>query len=88
MLKHKQEAEKGLQEEAQMAYMADYLLQRISMPDEEGNLLQPDLLQPEVQVNPALPVPEGINGSLAQSESSEGGAKGTPDKNKGQQVSS
>lgn len=33
-----------------MGYIADYLMERVSMPDENGNLLQSDLTQPGVEV--------------------------------------
>ena len=33
-----------------MGYIADYLLHRITMPDQDGNILQPDVTQPGVQV--------------------------------------
>ena len=45
-IKHSQ----SLSEQAHMGYIADYLLHRITMPDQNGNLLQPDVTQPGVEV--------------------------------------
>lgn len=54
-LKREEEEQRALEEEARMSYMTEYLLHRISMPDENGDLLQPDLLQPGVvRINPRL----------------------------------
>lgn len=44
------EQEKALAEKANMAYMTDYVVHRLTMPDKNGNLLQPDLTRPEEQV--------------------------------------
>lgn len=44
------EQEKALAEKANLAYMADYVVHRLTMPDKNGNLLQPDVTRPEEQV--------------------------------------
>lgn len=44
------EQEKALAEKASLAYMADYVVHRLTMPDSNGNVLQPDLTRPEEQV--------------------------------------
>eukprot|EP00903_Cladosiphon_okamuranus_P020676 g18985.t1 len=49
-----EEQEQALAEKANMAYMTDYVVHRLTMPDKNGNLLQPDLTRPEEQVNPDL----------------------------------
>lgn len=56
-----------IEEKAYLDYIADYVLHRISMPDEHGNLLQPDLTQPGVEVNPDLP-PESTSNNPAPEE--------------------
>ena len=33
-----------------MAYIGDYVVHRLTMPDESGNLLQPDVTRPDEQV--------------------------------------
>lgn len=44
------EQERALTEKANTAYMADYVVHRLTMPDRNGNLLQPDVTRPEEQV--------------------------------------
>lgn len=44
------EQEKVLADKANLAYMADYVVHRLTMPDGNGNLLQPDLTRPEEKV--------------------------------------
>lgn len=78
-----EEEKTAIAEKAYLAYIADYVLHRISMPDEHGNLLQPDITQPGVEVNPDLP-PEGINNNSAvQGKGAPGkgdaGREGEPD---------
>lgn len=51
--RQQESSEEELEEDetrGRMAYIADYLLHRVSMPDEHGNILQPDVTQPGVQV--------------------------------------
>ncbi|CAM9523503.1 unnamed protein product [Pylaiella littoralis] len=55
-----------LREKAHMAYVADYIVHRITMPDGNGNLLQPDVTRPEEEVNPALPQDGKHGGSTAK----------------------
>lgn len=62
-----EEEKAATSEKANLAYIADYVLHRISMPDEHGNLLQPDLTQPGVEVNPDLP-PEGTGNNPTAEE--------------------
>lgn len=45
-----QQEDQALSEKAHMAYMADYIVHRITMPDGNGNLLQPDVTRPEEEV--------------------------------------
>ncbi|CAM9359212.1 unnamed protein product, partial [Ectocarpus sp. 8 AP-2014] len=45
-----QQKDQALSEKAHMAYIADYIVHRITMPDGNGNLLQPDVTRPEEEV--------------------------------------
>ncbi|CAM9509175.1 unnamed protein product, partial [Choristocarpus tenellus] len=66
-------------EEAHMGYISDYLLNHLCMPDMYGNLLQPDLLQPEVPVNPGLPTgTEGGEGKEIESAAGKFAAEHRP----------
>lgn len=42
--------ELALAEKANLVYMADYVVHRLTMPDVNGNLLQPDVTRPEEDV--------------------------------------
>ncbi|CAM9731047.1 unnamed protein product [Scytosiphon promiscuus] len=44
-----------LPERAHAMYIADYIVHRITMPDADGNVLQPDVTRPDEEVNPGLP---------------------------------
>lgn len=44
------EQERAIAEKAKMAYIANYVVHRLTMPDQNGNLLQPDVTRPEEEV--------------------------------------
>ncbi|CAM9930851.1 unnamed protein product, partial [Hapterophycus canaliculatus] len=48
-------SDETLLEKAHMTYVSDYIVHRITMPDADGNILQPDVTRPGEEVNPGLP---------------------------------
>ncbi|CAM9273121.1 unnamed protein product [Ectocarpus sp. 12 AP-2014] len=74
-----QQEDQALSEKAHMAYMADYIVHRITMPDGDGNLLQPDVTRPEEEVNPGLPAGgEGSSTGSGATKTKRGSAAARP----------
>ncbi|CAM9534676.1 unnamed protein product [Ectocarpus sp. 6 AP-2014] len=74
-----QQEDQALSEKAHMAYIADYIVHRITMPDGNGNLLQPDVTRPEEEVNPGLPADgEGSSTGSGATKTKRGSAAARP----------